>query len=61
MSNSGTKSKYAQKRERGKQMYGPNCCGHDKPAQYNQKAVARLLTSRRNFRKPVFDPIHIER
>lgn len=24
----GSKSKYAQKKARGNQMYGPGCCGH---------------------------------
>lgn len=40
-----TKSKYA--RKKGRQMYGPGCCGHDKPQRYNQDKVVLLQRIRR--------------
>lgn len=49
MSAEGHKSKYAAKKESGRQMYGPGCCAH-------RITAAQIAAHRRSDRRFVKDP-----
>lgn len=46
------KSKYAKKRDSGKQMYGPGCCGHKLTMAQLDKHRAEVRESRHFFWTP---------